>query len=819
MSLERQGRELFERAKPYAADYAAGSSSVVEADCPVCGSDGELRIEINKGLWGCAACGERGGLREWLSGIDQLDEQSIGEIMANLRSAPSQSANKTVALPATKRPPHIYRYTDGVEAGRTYSASRGRGLGFSHYLQTPRGWVEGLMPGKRVMYNLMLVVKDAMAKKPNQVLVFGDERSADRCVELLGRPSTTFQGPEWVDTDWEPLAKRQVLVVSDRSARSRRRMGALAKHLEGLGAAVRVAFPPGTDGRRACELKTEGQFESMLRESVAPLGGREEEPEVEGALVDRIRANEHFEVLGMRGNQVVFRRRTTWRMYEWSAGQLGRQGLLVLAPVAWWRGVASVGGKTLAPRVVEDIVSAIIRVAEGRGEVDRRNIRGLGGTLEGERVLYFLGNGLWEPSTGGFETSGEGLGRIYVSGNAKLSVGEVCEGELMVRFARLMEQYRWADRASYVAFLGWMASSLAGGCLRWRPHAWLQADNRTGKSWLISEVLGRVLGNWCHLLGDVSAAAVAEIVGSDSLPVVVDEAEYSTAKQGHVAGVLELMRYASDGQVARARAGGGKLGMSVPRSSFMLSGADVMLPTEGDRQRITLIQFGKAMPSSAFERFSVEVAEVLEAADSIRNRLLVTTGDLLARAEVMRKQMMLMDYPTTRAMQSSALMAGYSMFCNPLGLGMEGDVLGGWMEDTGLLAGNLAALTISEVQRAKNALMKGKLRLRGREMQVETLLRMAKGGDKGSVAALGNAGLKFSKEGRLLVGVGLPDMERMMKLGGFGDKRDYANLLLRLPGAEQMGGQISFGSVRVRPLSLDLAAADIDLEEDAGAED
>ena len=43
-------------------------------------------------------------------------------------------------------------------------------------------------------------------------------------------------------------------------------------------------------------------------------------------------------------------------------------------------------------------------------------------------------------------------------------------------------------------FLGWMTAAIVGGALEWRPHLLLTAPSTQGKTWMLKNVLEKLMG-------------------------------------------------------------------------------------------------------------------------------------------------------------------------------------------------------------------------------------------------------------------------------------------------------------------------------------
>ena len=65
------------------------------------------------------------------------------------------------------------------------------------------------------------------------------------------------------------------------------------------------------------------------------------------------------------------------------------------------------------------------------------------------------------------------------------------------------------------------------GALEWRPHLLLTAPAAQGKTWLLKNVLERLMGPMLTSISDATPAAIAKVTQYASLPIAIDEAEPS----------------------------------------------------------------------------------------------------------------------------------------------------------------------------------------------------------------------------------------------------------------------------------------------------
>ena len=111
-------------------------------------------------------------------------------------------------------------------------------------------------------------------------------------------------------------------------------------------------------------------------------------------------------------------------------------------------------------------------------------------------------------------------------------------------------RYRWATPDDGRRFLGWMVAAIIGGALEWRPHLLLTAPAAQGKTWLLKNVLERLMGPMLTSISDATPAAIAKVTQYASLPIAIDEAEPS---EEWVLELLKTLRAASSDFGSRIR--------------------------------------------------------------------------------------------------------------------------------------------------------------------------------------------------------------------------------------------------------------------------
>lgn len=167
--------------------------------------------------------------------------------------------------------------------------------------------------------------------------------------------------------------------------------------------------------------------------------------------------------------------------------------------------------------------------------------------------------------------------------------------------------------------LGWIGVALLAGALPWRPSMFLVGDRGTGKSSL-QAVLKAIFGPAIVSTPDTTPAGIYQHIGSDALPIAVDELE-ADGDNRRASAVVKLARLAASGGLM-LRGGQDHQGIEFQaRSTFLFSAINrPPLPAQ-DLSRLALINIGKLDPAK------LTSAPTLADADTIGPRLLRRMAD------------------------------------------------------------------------------------------------------------------------------------------------------------------------------------------------
>lgn len=245
------------------------------------------------------------------------------------------------------------------------------------------------------------------------------------------------------------------------------------------------------------------------------------------------------------------------------------------------------GGKIKGNFAADEARRDLFAAASWAGPFDpMKRLRGRGAWRDEQTGTLVLHLGTEILTENGVEPCGMYGGRAYPAGPALPApadiahgVGEDIPGKLMLNH---LLTWNWL-RADVDArlMLGWIACAYVGGALDWRPYVFATGDAGAGKSTLIAYVVAALGGEDAVLKPeDATEAGVAQTLGVDSVPVLLDEAE-NEADDKRADKLVKLARRAASGNQRLRGGADGKSTLSVIRSCFMF--AAINMPAMGDQ--------------------------------------------------------------------------------------------------------------------------------------------------------------------------------------------------------------------------------------------
>ena len=165
--------------------------------------------------------------------------------------------------------------------------------------------------------------------------------------------------------------------------------------------------------------------------------------------------------------------------------------------------------------------------------------------------------------------------------------------------------------------LGWIGCAMYGAAPKWRPIVWITGDKATGKSTL-QDLVNGVFDGGLLQTSDATEAAVRQILGQQSLPVAIDEAEAEEDNRKLMALVKLARQAASGGRILRG--GQDHQGHEfIARSCFLFSSILVPPIPPQDRSRLAVLELGE-LPASA-RAPKLDAGEMRAIGATLRRRL------------------------------------------------------------------------------------------------------------------------------------------------------------------------------------------------------
>ena len=211
------------------------------------------------------------------------------------------------------------------------------------------------------------------------------------------------------------------------------------------------------------------------------------------------------------------------------------------------------------------------------GRFDSLKIRGTGVWKDEDKFVLNTGSFLEFPNGKKLEYHEFKSKYFYVS--SSITFDELGEKESDfaegTQLQALFDSQKWVSKKSGLACLGWSLIAPMAGALTWRPHIWIEGKKGTGKSYVLENLMERLLGSFVFKgSGGSTESAVRRSVRNTALPIILDEMKITVKNdENKIYEKLNLARDASSDisaiRAVTARDGG--VDLFVVRSMFCFS--------------------------------------------------------------------------------------------------------------------------------------------------------------------------------------------------------------------------------------------------------
>ena len=264
-------------------------------------------------------------------------------------------------------------------------------------------------------------------------------------------------------------------------------------------------------------------------------------------------------------------------------------------------------------------VDMLISYSNKIGIFRPERIRGRGVWLEGKTVVVHAGDRLIvdgkDIDLGEYDSK-----FIYEQGsplgyNTKKPLDNIEAAHLL----DLSKMIRWEREVNAHLLAGWCVVAALCGALKWRPHIWITGPAGCGKTWVLREIIKRVLGSAAlSVQGSTSEPGLRQALRRDARPVIFDEAEGEDRNaQERMQGVFTLMRSSSaedGGDIIKGSTHGSADAYQI-RSCFGYASIGMLLNQQSDRSRVSILtmrpQDAESDSGNHFEKLIVKHTAVM----------------------------------------------------------------------------------------------------------------------------------------------------------------------------------------------------------------
>lgn len=292
------------------------------------------------------------------------------------------------------------------------------------------------------------------------------------------------------------------------------------------------------------------------------------------------------------------------------ASKMSKQNLLMLAPLEFWTDRFT-HGQNFDALCASDFLITLSHTI-GYFSVDK--IRGRGAWIDNDKVVLHAGTQLIINA----QRCELGVASEYMyemRAALKIAIEAPMKKEESARLTKMLMRLNFKTSADARLLAGWIAIAPLCGALNWRPHIWLTGTRDSGKSWVLENVINKMLGQFgVCVQGNTTEMGIAQRLNNDAFPVTFDEAEGNNERAtSRMEGVLALSRSSSsrDGAAQVKGSKDGKAIERIIRSCFLLSSINPQITLDSDKRRFCIIEIAKLKDNQLFKEIDNARADMI----------------------------------------------------------------------------------------------------------------------------------------------------------------------------------------------------------------
>lgn len=325
--------------------------------------------------------------------------------------------------------------------------------------------------------------------------------------------------------------------------------------------------------------------------------------------------NDYFRCLGYHEGEIVLMNKRTAFIQYVKVDKIGSKICLSLAPYDFWHAIApklNEKGQETDGVYWERIIDLLFRATEDAGLWNNRKQHEQGARFDRGRVAFHTGERVWMEELGLMlpgDVQGENCytsrigARLPEFDNAFEQDSSEIRGLL-----KIIKSLAWREDSralSEMTLFGYLSMAPICGILKWRPHIWLDGARGDGKTWVVQNIVNKILGPHCEMVKSNSTeSGLRNLLHARAVPIVFDEAEGSSARdKARMEEIISLARHTSsetDAVVAQGVSGGGASRRFSISSMFFLASIATRIDKPSDQTRFARISLGPGLRGTAF---------------------------------------------------------------------------------------------------------------------------------------------------------------------------------------------------------------------------
>lgn len=344
-----------------------------------------------------------------------------------------------------------------------------------------------------------------------------------------------------------------------------------------------------TDGMfEASEKPKKTKLEGPKNPPLPPVVNKPSNPERDGSAFD----NPDFRILGYDKDEnsrlvYFFFSYDAKTVIKLSPSSMTKSNLMMLAPINWWEGMFP--GKNGVS--IDSAQQYLISISHKRGIFKETYIRGRGAWMDEKSIVIHTGDMLL--SEGQLVPLENFKSRYMYEIGERLGFGTCTplKNAESSEFINRMKWLTWEREINAYLLAGWCVIAPFCGVLPWRPHIWVTGSAGSGKSWIVENVLKRMLGDSAVVFqGKTTEPGIRGALQNDARPVVFDESDVDNSNDvSRIQAIISLARASSSkdgGDVAKGTQTGGSRSYKT-RTCMAFSSIGIQLDNQADYTRFT----------------------------------------------------------------------------------------------------------------------------------------------------------------------------------------------------------------------------------------